>query len=254
MAEGDQVNQGNAGDQGQGGSQRAQSDSLGWRAALPDEYKEHEWAKAHTKVGDFFKAALETKANHDAMKTRLDGAIIKPGENAKPEEVAAYRKAIGVPDKAADYELPTVEGLDNSPEMVTWAQGIFHQVGLSKEQGSAIGKAWNTFVAGMVKAENEAMAKARTEAEAELKKGLGSEEKFKEAVELTSRLLKAHATPEELEFLNESELGNHPTLIKLITRLAQKTGEDTSPQGTGGGAKSPAIGMNYETMDTFRGG
>lgn len=264
MAEGDQVTQttgaqgegqgaqGATGDQGQGGGQQGAQD-LGWRAALPNEFKEHEYVKTFNKPGDFVKSALEVKTERDALKTRMEGAIFKPGENAKPEEIAAYRKAMGVPEKATEYQFPATEGRENAPEMVSWAQKVFHEAGLSGEQAAKIGAGWNEFLTSMVKANDTKAIKDRDEATVALKKELGSEEKFKESIELTGRLLKAHATPDEMKFLDEHpEYGNHPLLIRLITKLAQKTGEDISPQGSRGGTKAKPLGMNYETMGEFK--
>lgn len=57
------------------------------------------------------------KSYREAEKSLRDGGRIKvPGENAKPEEMAAYRAAIGVPDKAEDYAVQAPDGrqLDDS--------------------------------------------------------------------------------------------------------------------------------------------
>mgnify|MGYP001588601234 FL=1 len=92
---------------------QTQSDtqSLGWRAALPDEFKDHEFVKTFQKPGDFVKSALEIKTEADGLKARLANAVIKPGENASPAEITAYRLALGVPEKSTDYEFPKGEGL-----------------------------------------------------------------------------------------------------------------------------------------------
>lgn len=244
MAEGDQVIQGTGtGEQGQGEGDVSQEP--GWIAALTPEQQKDEWVKSYTKPPDFVKSALELKAENALLKGKVEKAIFKPGDNATAEETAAWRKGLGVPEKPEDYVIPVTEGIDNSPEMVKWAQGIFHTAGLLKGQAEIISQSWNNFVAGMIKAEEETAQKDRLAAEEGLKKELGTEEKYKEGTELVSRLLKECATPEELQWLQESKMGNHPALLRLVLKLAKKTGEDSSPVGSGGGGE-PKAGFIYD--------
>ena len=237
------------GEQGQGGAGGGQ-ENLGWRAALPDEYKEHELVKAHTKPGDFVKWAVGVKTEADGLKTRLASVPVKPGEGAKPEEILAYRKAVGIPEKATEYVLPEVAGRQNNPQMVTWAQTVFHKHGLTADQAKGIGGEWNQFIQAMEASEEKSAKEQRDAAEGVLKKELGSDEKYKEGVELVARFLKESATPEELQFLQETQvgggkLGNHPTLVRMVLRFAKKTGEDNSPAGSGGGGPQTE-GMVYD--------
>ncbi|HET8534951.1 MAG TPA: hypothetical protein VFL74_05315 [Sphingomicrobium sp.] len=44
---------------------------------------------------------------------RDSGRIKIPGEDAKPEEIKAFREAMGVPEKAEDYEIKLPDGLDS---------------------------------------------------------------------------------------------------------------------------------------------
>ena len=246
MDDNSQVNP--AGDQGVAVNQ----DTLGWRSALPDEFKEHEFVKTFTKPGDFVKSALEIKTEHEALKTKMDGAIFKPGDDATAEQREAYFRSIGKPEKPTEYEFPKGEGIEHDPKMVEWAQATFHQANLSKEQAGVIGQAWDGFMAQMVKADADAKAKAESDAATAIKQELGEE--YPVAMELTRRMLKETATPEELQYLADSGMGNNPALIRLVFKLAKKTGEDTSPAGNLPKGSSPSIGMNYTSMEQFKGG
>ena len=82
------------------------SQPLGWRAALPNEFKEHEFVKTFTKPGDFVKTALEIKTERDTLNAKLASAIFKPSDKATPEEITAFHKSLGVPEKADEYEFP----------------------------------------------------------------------------------------------------------------------------------------------------
>lgn len=218
--------------------------SLGWRAGLPDEFKEHDWAKTHGKVGDFFKDALQVKTEHDSLKTKLDGAIFKPGEKATEAEVAEYRKALGIPEKADDYEFPAGEGVAHDEKMIGWARGVFHQAGLSKEQGMAISQAWDGFVQGMANERAEAAQAGFKEAESKLKTEWGSA--YDTNLEITRRAYAklGEKVPGLGAFLSETvvgdkTVGNHPVMIAAFHLLGQAMGEDTSPPG--GGSSDGAI-------------
>jgi hypothetical protein len=245
VAENDQVNP--SGNQDQ---QVNQDQSLGWRAALPNEFKEHEFVKTFQKPGDFVKSALEIKTERDSLKTKVDGAIFKPGEKATDAEVSAYHKAIGVPEKPTDYEFPKAQGMEHDPKMIEWAQKTFHAAHLPKESAAVISQAWDGFIQGMAKAEVDARKKATDEATATLKKELGAD--FDKSIELTRRLLSEKATKEELKHLEDTGLGNDPMLIRLIVKLAKATGQDSALGGNPPAGPAPKIGMNYETMKEFQ--
>ncbi|MDX3883601.1 MAG: hypothetical protein QHC65_04205 [Sphingomonas sp.] len=59
------------------------------------------------------------KSYREAERVVRSGArVVLPGAEAKPEEIAAFRAAIGVPEKAADYQFQTPEGVQlNEPMM-----------------------------------------------------------------------------------------------------------------------------------------
>lgn len=249
MAEGNgQGTGGDAGDQGAGGGQGAQD--LGWRAGLPDNLKENEAFKSHKTVGDFAKVHLETVEKSQALEGKLERAIFKPGEKATTEETAAFRKALDVPEKAEGYEFPETEGVKNDPKMISWAQGVFHKASIPKGAAEYIGGEWNKFLLGLHVEEEKQAKKEREKAEEVLKGELKTDELYKEGVALVTRLLKETATPEELTWLQESKMGNHPALIRLVLKMAKKTGEDLSPQGGKGGGGDEKEGFEYDKSPT----
>ena len=226
--------------------------SLGWRAALPDEFKEHEFVKTFTKPGDFVKSALEIKTEHDSLKTKLEGAIFKPDDKATPEQREAYLRALGKPEKPTEYAFPKMEGIERDPKFVEWAQNTFHKIGLPKEMGKQVAAQFDAFTLELAKANKAAVEKARTDAETALKAEL--KDGYPAAVELTKRFLTKYAKPEDTAFLDESGMGNHPALIRMIVNFAKLTGEDVSIQGSGPKGTPTKIGMNYTTMDSLKGG
>lgn len=226
-----------------------QSVSLGWRSALPDEFKEHEFVKDCQKPGDFVKRAIDTKAELDALQAKMANSIPKLPENPTPEQVKAFKDALGVPEKAEAYEFKPAEGVTHSPEMVAFARDIFFKAGLNQEQAEVITQGWDAFMSALEKGQADAVKAAKEKAEADLKKELGDQ--FNETVALSQRLWAKHMGQEFNSFLEETKLndgtalGNHPLLIRFFSKLSRLTGEDKTPPGTQIGTKGGVPGMNY---------
>jgi len=251
MADEGQVTQG--GDQVVA-DQQAQSQSLGWRAALPDEFKEHEFVKTFQKPGDFVKSALEIKTDRDSIKTRLDNSIPKLNDKSTPEEVSTYHKAIGVPDKPEGYEFPQIEGKENSPEMVKWAQGIFHKYHVPKDAAKGIGQEWNSFVSGMVEAENKMAEEEKVENEKKFRAEFKTEEEYKAGRELTKRFWNKLMGTDFDEAYKEAEAWQVPVFMRALFVIAKKTGEDWSPSSAGGGGGEVKPAMIYDKTPSMKGG
>jgi len=217
--------------------------SLGWRAALPDHLKEHDYVKTFTKPGDFVKSALDIKTEHEGLKAKLEGAIFKPGENATPEEKAAFQKALGVPDKPADYEFPKAEGVEHDEKMLTWARDVFHKAGLNKEQAAQISQQWDEFIKGIEQGMQESETNALKEVETKLKEEWKAD--YDKNFELSTRAFKKFAGTELSEFKA------HPTLVKAFFEVGKAMGEDFSPAGLQTGASPPQVGMKYN-MPEFK--
>jgi hypothetical protein len=234
--------------------QQSQSQSLGWRAALPDEYKEHEFVKTFQKPGDFVKSALDIKTERDGLKTRLENTIPKLNDKSTPEEVSTYRKAMGVPDKPEGYEFPQIEGKENSPEMVKWAQGVFHKYQVSKDSAKGIGQEWNSFVAGMVEAEDKLEKEEFEGNQKKFREQFKSEEEYNAGYKLAQRFWEKITNTKFDEAYKDPEAWRFPLYMNFIFNTAKAVGEDFSPKGgqtTGG---EVVVGMQYKDMDKFKGG
>lgn len=73
---------------------------------------------------------------------RNGGKLTVPGENAKPEEIAAFHKAIGVPDKPEGYEVKVPEGQALDEEMMTPLREVAIKAGVPKAGFEAIANAY----------------------------------------------------------------------------------------------------------------
>jgi hypothetical protein len=228
-----------------------QNQPIPWLEQVEESLRGNEVLRGFNGPNALAKAHLEKLEEVKNLRGDLEARIKLPGHNATQEEREAFYRSIGKPEKAEEYEFPQVEGQENNPQMVEWAQKTFHEANLSKDQAAQIGKSWNAFMEEMVKADTEAKEKAEAEAETKIKAELG--EQYAEAFELTRRLLSENATPEELAFLDESGAGNSPVIAKLIFKLAKLTGEDKSPPRGGNPQDQVKVGMNYTSMAGFKG-
>lgn len=121
---------------------------------IPAEFKDREYLKDVKDVPSLFK--------------KLDGAqtlIGKrpagiPQDNAKPEEVAAFNKAFGVPEKPEAYELVVPEKDAMPKEMQDGVKKIFHEAELSAKQAKKLSAGWNALIAEQMKAAGAAGAQA----------------------------------------------------------------------------------------------
>lgn len=80
---------------------QAEEVSSDWRSLVSEDLRSH--AERFQSLDDVIKANVETRQ-------RLSNAIFPLRKNAKEEDVAAFRKAIGVPERIEDYEINQPEG------------------------------------------------------------------------------------------------------------------------------------------------
>ncbi len=256
MAEGEGTGEGTGAGTGAG---TGQNEGL-WRAQLPADLKDHELLTPHKTIGETAKAYIETvgkvkdfEGKVKDYETKLTNSIPKLSDKATPEEISAYRKATGVPDKPEGYEFPKIGDVENSPEMVAWAQKTFHNLGLSKIQANAMHKEWSSFVTGMVEAENKMAEEEKVENEKKFRAEFKTEDEYKAGRELTKRFWNKLMGTDFDEAYKEAEAWQVPVFMRALFVIAKKTGEDWSPSSAGGGGEvKPA--MIYDKTPSMRGG
>jgi len=239
----------------QGQDPNDNQESLGWRAALPDTLKNHDAVKDFTKPGDFVQSAINAaegaswvQASHDELTGKLEKAIFKPGEDATPEDVSAYNKALGVPDSSDEYEFPDT-GIEHDEEMMKWSRDIFHKNGLTKEQGAEISKSWDGFVQGMYDAQVQTAKEASDTANEKLKTDWGND--YDNNLELTKRAFQKFSNTELDAFFDETGIGNHSVLIRAFHEIGKALGEDFSPKSKGSGSERKVDGIIKYDMPDF---
>jgi hypothetical protein len=99
-------------------------------------------------------ADRKISAHGTELKRATEGMIKIPGEGATEEDIKAYRKAIGIPEKQEDYQLKIPdqdkEGFEAIAKQVRTAA---HQVGIAPSKLSAV---WDQVMTALV-AQNQAL-------------------------------------------------------------------------------------------------
>ncbi len=237
-----------------------------WMAQLSDDLKGNEALTSFENLSDLATAHLEnvgkltdldgraTKA--EGEKTDLEGkladSIPKLGENPTEAEITAYRNAMGIPEKAEEYEFPKAEGIEHDEDTIEWARGMFHAAGLTKVQAAAISQGYDKFQAEVEKAQLAATVDAEKTATIALKAEWGAG--FEENMKFIERGWK-HFTDSDLDaFMKSTGLGNHPLLLRFMFKVGKAMGEDFTPPAApprlGGPEGVPS--MEYEGMEGFK--
>lgn len=194
------------------------SEKLGWRRQLKQDYWEHEKAKGFSSPSELFEKYLE-------QESRLEGAIVAPGEDATEEDLAAYRSAIGVPDTPDGYQLTAPDGI--AQEATDLFAKRAHEAGLTTQQAA-------DFLQLNSQAYSEAVAAQQAETQknvAELKKEWGGE--YDAKLEAAQRVVKQIGGEAALEEFRKADIGASPAIVRFVARVAELVAEDAATSGGG---------------------
>ncbi len=217
-----------------------QDQNLGWRAALPDEWKNHDFVKTYQKPGDFVKSAFEIAQDRDGLKAKRTNSIPNLTDQSTDAEKADYYVAIGRPDKPDDYniikpaDLP--DGIPYDPAFETAFKQFAHANNFSKQQAEEAYKwYYGLVVNGAVKQEAD-NTKAQTDGINTLKDAW--KDKFdgnKKIAEIAFKKFGKDAA----SLLDEAKIGNirlgdHPAFLKVFYEIGMQTLDDKALKGEGG--------------------
>lgn len=187
----------------------------------------------YTAPDAFAKAFKELRAAYDSRKPAKDEAAELP-ENPTEEQLAAWRKAKGVPDKPEDYEFEVPEGKELSDSeydiLMDFAKAM-HEKNMPASAVKEI-SSWFLEYEDIVAQRNADNAyKARMETEEKLRAEWGGD--YKANVNLMANTLQEHLGTNASAFLSQqlmdgSRLGDNETFIRLMADLSRKVGGSTA--------------------------
>ena len=219
------------------GTQNVDGSDLGWRSALPDNLKNHEFVKDYAKPGD----AIQDFVN---LKTEAATMLKVPGDDATDEDRSAFYGKLGRPETAEEYTIAKPENLPDGVEydenVETVFKGVFHEIGLSDQNANAL---WGKYHE-MVTQGHEMEQKAEKEALDTAINSLKDEwtgDKFKVNTEVAHRAFSgvfedAEKQSEAKTFIEETKinglpLGSHPMFLKVFQKIGSIIGDDKINQG-----------------------
>jgi len=201
---------------------------------LGDEiYNDPDTRQQKTKVFDNIKDLRTLTLNHlraerkisshgEELKKATEGLTKIPGEGSSPEEVTAYRKAIGVPETKDGYELsiPKVETDKAGYEAIAKeVREAAHTAGIPASKLSAV---WNTVINGLIKQTTELEQKGIDLME---KDTAALKEKHKEKYDSFMKdgedaLAKFENGPEVAKLLDSFGIKGHPIVREFLYEVA----------------------------------
>ena len=200
---------------------------IDWRSAVSkDDLKKH--AERFSTLDDVLQGNLD-------MRSKLSTAIIKPGKNAKPEEIQAWNKALGIPDNQDGYQYVPAKEFEaefkapEAQERLKSFNAVAHKAGLSADGYKAIMDWRNAEIAKDQRAIVEADKKFADDSEAALKKEWGKD--YDRNKEFANRGAEAlfkgdFKTFRELEMKDKRFLADHPVMVKAMAEFGRMTSED----------------------------
>jgi hypothetical protein len=133
----------------------------------------------------------------------------------------------GAPEQ---YEFKAVEGAEISPESLTEFSQVAKELNLPQEAAQKIlDKMAPALAARQAEAIEAVQAEWATNARTD--KEFGGD-KLTESLSTAKKALDTFGTPELRTLLNESGLGNHPEVIRVLYRAGKAISEDGMVQGT----------------------
>jgi hypothetical protein len=187
------------------------------------------------KLDDVMKAHLELASKAKGM----DGMVKIPGENASDQEYEAFLRKLGVPDKPDGYgftapaNLP--EGLKADADTEAWFRDLAFEVGLLPGQAKTIYEKYSERMIGAFTSNQKATKDALDRAEEAMRGEWKGD--YDKNIELAKRALKTIGGDDLNKLLDESGLGNNPSMVKAFYTIGKKIGEDSLVKGEPAGAK-----------------
>lgn len=181
-----------------------------------------EGADASTQAVEGAATAAESTSQQQA--TEGQQATPAAAEEAKPE---------GAPEQ---YTFEPVEGVQVAESITASFASVAKELNLSQE---AAQKVLGQMAPAIQKHQAEQIEAMRSEwANAATKDAEFGGEKLQENLSVAKKALEAFGTPELRQLLNESGLGNHPEVIRLLYRAGKSTSEDKFVSGASGQTRS----------------
>jgi hypothetical protein len=206
--------------------------------------------EAFRKQLDRFGSPVEVAKSWRALQVKLSSGDLKPvlAKDAKPEEIAEYRKAHGIPEAADKYDLKDVKFDDGDKPFVAELLKSAHATNQTPEQVQANLKTWTQIKALAFEHQAESDRNTQTKAEDTLRAEWGAEYRLNR--NLIDNLLNGSGDQKLKDQLLHGRLadgtpiGSSPAALKMLLGVALAA----NPTRTlvPGGDANPQLGLKEE--------
>ncbi len=201
-----------------------------WTDQLPEELRSvGDFDKF--KVGDdeeFIKVPPSLAKSYAELSRKIGSKrLVHPDENATPEELNEFYKAVGRPDTSDDYGIGRPEDL---PEELEYDEGLesefkdkAHTLGLSKKQAVEIWDWYHDFQKDFFEETTQAATQQKSDAMLTLKKEWGR--KYEENLARANNTLEEFGGDELASVIATGGMANNPAVIMTFAKIGERLGE-----------------------------
>jgi hypothetical protein len=195
-----------------------------WRAVIKDD-------KLRDLAGKYTTLDALTQANMD-FRTQLSTSIRLPKEDSTDEQVADFRKKMGIPETIEGYEFSVPEGhelTEADTAFHTAAAELFHKNNISAEQAHGINEWWNEYTSAIQQAQIDGDAQFAAETEAALKAEWPGEEYTRNKAFADHAATKVFG--DQLDEVRNIEtkdgrfILDHPSFVKMLAQYGREMQE-----------------------------
>ena len=185
------------------------------------------------KIADRFNTPADMAKAVLDLRKRESTSIRMPGKDAKPEEVSAFYKALGVPEGPDGYQFKTPDGVeitDQDKAFQSEMAKIMHTSGIPKAAAERLVDGYNAFAQNMMKAAVEADTKFADQATATLKQEWGDDynRNLAFAAKAAQELFgDTYDAVKQMEGKNGRFILDNPVFIKAFAKIGGEMAEGT---------------------------
>jgi len=140
-----------------------------------------------------------------------------------------FYTAMGRPESPMAYNF---EGMNDSEELNDFRQAAF-ELGLTQNQAHSHLEKVAENAGNQQQMQNEAMEKAEMEGFKALQKEWGGD--YDKNMDFARRAFGRYASPEALELMETTGLGNHPEILKIFSKIGEQLSEEQLLPGNASG-------------------
>lgn len=226
----------------------AETGEATWRSAIEDDKVR--------KLADRFNTPADMAKAYAELNTEFSQRVKVPGEDANEEDLAKFRKLMGVPETVDNYTLSRPDHIDEgtfeSEEFQGMLQGVvgrMHEAGATQAQVDAAIGTYFELEAAQQAATKQNDERFQKDAEAGLRQEWG--EDYDANLSFAKQALSKFEFGEDLkqtELSNGMLLGSNPDFLRVMANYGRMTGEGSLQLGLRGTEAGANLQKQYDTL------